>query len=142
MTKGKGIKAQPEKAGGERNEFIIHENPGTFVHQDNPATSASPSSVKGDLAALKRALLHVLDEHQEAWQQLEKGKALLIEREGQGMAVMMSYQDFEGILDQLEDLEDARDARQVLDAIERGEEEVVPWEKVKAELIAEGILDE
>ena len=34
----------------------------------------------------------------------------------------------------LEDLEDLEEAREVLARIARGEEEIIPWETVKAEL--------
>ena len=121
MTKGKGATAK------EQNPTESHPHPAALAEQD-------------DVAAFKRALLEVIEQHRAAWEQLPQDKAYLLKREGEPVAVVMSYQGFEALLDRLEDLEDARDADEIMSAIERGEMTTKPWEQVKAELRAEGLL--
>ena len=104
--------------------------------------AVTKGDVQAELEGLKLAILDVLVEYRDRWRQLLGNKALRVEYLGKPVAVVMAYEDFEALLEQLEDFEDAQSAREVLDAIRRGEEEIVPWEKVKAELITEGILDE
>lgn len=94
------------------------------------------------MEGFKRALLEVFDEYSDRWQSLLGGKALHIGREGQPAAVVMAYEDFEALLDRLEDLEDTRDAQAILEAIERSEEATITHEQLKAELRAEGLLNE
>lgn len=95
-----------------------------------------------ELAGLKTALLDVLDEYRDKWPQLLEGKALRVEREGEPIAVVMAFDDFEALLERLEDLEDAEAARDALAAKQNGEETTIPWETLKSELMAEGLLDE
>lgn len=123
MTKGKGTKAKE-------------------LNTTEPLSHPTALAEQGDVAAFKRALLEVIEQHRAAWEQLPQDKAYRLDREGQPVAVVMSYQGFEALLDRLEDLEDARDADEILSAIERGEMTTRPWEQVEAELHAEGLLDE
>ncbi len=53
------------------------------------------------------------------------------------MGVLLDVEEYERMVEELEDLEDIRDAREVRDAIERGEEDLVPWEQAKREIEAE-----
>lgn len=54
--------------------------------------------------------------------------------DGKCLSVLLPLAEYEALIERLEDLEDLEDAREVLARIERGEEETVPWETVKAEL--------
>jgi PHD/YefM family antitoxin component YafN of YafNO toxin-antitoxin module len=123
MTKGKDTKAK------EQNATESHPLPTALAEQD-------------DVAAFKRALLEVIEQHRAAWEQLPEDKAYLLEREGEPVAVVMAFQGFDALLERLEDLEDAESAREGLKAIESGEETTIPWEQVEAELRAEGLMDE
>ncbi|NEX23410.1 hypothetical protein G3480_24470 [Thiorhodococcus mannitoliphagus] len=53
--------------------------------------------------------------------------------EGNRLSVLIPIAEYKALIERLEDLEDLEDAREVLARIERGEEETVPWEVVKAE---------
>lgn len=97
---------------------------------------------EAELTGLKTALLDVLDEYRDKWPQLLEGKAVRLEREGEPLAVVMAFDDFEALLERLEDLEDAEAVREAMTAKQRGEESTIPWEQLKTELIAEGLLDE
>jgi hypothetical protein len=110
-------------------------------------TAMTPAEVRQvdpqtDMTALKHALLVVLEQHREAWTELPEDKALRLDREGLPVAVVMSYQGFEALLDRLEDLEDAQRADEALEALKNGEETAIPWEEAKAALRAEGLLGE
>jgi PHD/YefM family antitoxin component YafN of YafNO toxin-antitoxin module len=57
----------------------------------------------------------------------------LTDRDGTPRSVLLPIEEYEALLERLEALEDLQDAREVLARIERGEEEVIPWEVLKAE---------
>jgi PHD/YefM family antitoxin component YafN of YafNO toxin-antitoxin module len=96
---------------------------------------------QNDLSPLKRAILKALEKHADLWKRLPDDKAILVDRHGQPVVVMLTYQHFESILEELEDLRDAKRAREVLDAIRKGEEKTISLAEVEAELRAEGILN-
>ena len=54
--------------------------------------------------------------------------------DGKRLSVLLPIAEYEALMDRIEDLEDLTDAREVLTRIERGEEETIPWETVKADL--------
>ena len=54
--------------------------------------------------------------------------------DGKRLSVLLPIAEYEALMDRIEDLEDLADAREVLTRIERGEEESIPWETVKADL--------
>jgi hypothetical protein len=54
--------------------------------------------------------------------------------DGKRLSVLLPLAEYEALIERLEDLEDLDDAREVLVRIDRGEEETVPWETVKADL--------
>lgn len=56
----------------------------------------------------------------------------LTDSNGQRLSVLLPLAEYEALIERLEDLEDLDDAREVLARIDRGEEETVPWETVKA----------
>jgi len=52
---------------------------------------------------------------------------------GNRVSALLPIAEYEAILDLLENMEDLEDAYEALGRIERGEEELIPWETVKAE---------
>ena len=54
--------------------------------------------------------------------------------DGQRVSVLLPLAEYEALMERLEDLEDLEEAREVLARITRGEEEIIPWAIVKAEL--------
>ena len=60
----------------------------------------------------------------------------LVDAGGNKTAVMLDYSDWKELITSLEDIEDAEELSRSIDS----EEEVVPWEAAKAELIAKGIV--
>jgi PHD/YefM family antitoxin component YafN of YafNO toxin-antitoxin module len=54
--------------------------------------------------------------------------------EGNRLSVLLPLAEYEALIERLEDLEDLEDARAVLARVERGEEDTIPWETVKAEM--------
>ncbi len=54
--------------------------------------------------------------------------------DGQRVSVLLPLAEYEALMERLEDLEDLEEAREVLARIARGEEEIIPWATVKAEL--------
>jgi hypothetical protein len=122
-------------------EVTIHDSQGSFVRNETGVPGRTTKGItQAELEAFKLALLEVLDEYRDKWPDLLDGKALRVGRVGQPEAVVIAYADFETILERLEDLEDVRDTRAVLEAIERGEENIITHEQLKAELRAEGLL--
>lgn len=57
----------------------------------------------------------------------------LTDPDGKPLSVLLPIAEYEALIERLEDLEDLEDAREVLARIERGEEQTIPWEAVKAE---------
>lgn len=53
--------------------------------------------------------------------------------DGKRLSVLLPIAEYEALIERLEDLEDLEDAREALAQIERGDEETIPWEAVKAE---------
>ena len=53
--------------------------------------------------------------------------------DGKRLSVLLPIAEYEALMRRLEDVEDLEDAREVLARIDRGEEETVSWEAVKAE---------
>jgi prevent-host-death family protein len=70
------------------------------------------------------------------------GENVIIERYGKPTAVVISYQDFAAIEEIMEDLRDAREVEAALEEWRRDPTTARPWEEIKAEFIAEGLLDE
>ena len=54
--------------------------------------------------------------------------------DGQRVSVLLPLAEYEALMERLENLEDLEEAREVLARIARGEEEIIPWATVKAEL--------
>ena len=70
------------------------------------------------------------------------GENVIIERYGKPAAAIIPYQDFLELEEMLEDLHDIREAQIALDEWRRDPSTARPWEDVKADLIADGLLDE
>lgn len=57
----------------------------------------------------------------------------LTDPDGNRLSVVLPIAEYEALMEYLEDMEDIADAREALAQIARGEEELIPWEDVKAE---------
>lgn len=67
---------------------------------------------------------------------MELNERYITDADGKRQAVVLDIETFERLLERLEDLEDIVEADAVKRAIAKGEEELIPWEQVKAELEA------
>ncbi len=65
------------------------------------------------------------------------GARYATDEKGKRVGVILSVQEYEALLDELEELRDIRDAREVRTAIARGEEDVLPWEQATKKIEAE-----
>ncbi len=70
------------------------------------------------------------------------GQDVVIERRSKPVVAMIRYEDYAALQEELEDLRDAQRAREIHEAIRSGKMKTVPWEKVRAELKAKGLLDD
>jgi len=61
------------------------------------------------------------------------GARYVTDEKGRRVGVILSVEEYEALLDELEELQDIRDAREVQATIARGEEDVLPWEQAKKE---------
>jgi prevent-host-death family protein len=94
---------------------------------------AQPKVMSAD--EVRRGLGEVFDE-------VLRGQDVVIERRSKPVVVMISYEDYTAIQEELEDLRDARRAKEIHEAIRSGRMQTVPWEKVREELKAKGLLDD
>jgi PHD/YefM family antitoxin component YafN of YafNO toxin-antitoxin module len=90
----------------------------------------------------KHALLDLLSNSVAARKELADGEVVLYDLHGKPIVVVLDYQHFTAMVEKLEDLLDAQRAREGLEALQRGDETTVPWERVKANLLVEGLIDE
>jgi len=70
------------------------------------------------------------------------GNDVVIERYGKPIVAVISYEDFLELEEILEEMREAREAQIVLDEWQRDAATARPWEEVKSDLIADGLLDE
>ena len=56
---------------------------------------------------------------------------------GKRVSVILPIEEYEHVIESLEDLEDARGYDETKAELERGEDELVPWEKVRREIESE-----
>ena len=56
------------------------------------------------------------------------------DEKGERVGVILGIEEYERLLEALEALEDLRAADEALREIERGEDEVIPWEQAKREI--------
>jgi prevent-host-death family protein len=70
------------------------------------------------------------------------GQDIVIERRAKRVAVMIRYEDYEAIQQELENLRDAQRAKEVRDAIRSGRLKTKPWAEVRAALKEKGLLDD
>jgi predicted DNA-binding protein len=57
----------------------------------------------------------------------------LTDADGKPLSVLLPIAEYTALIERIEDLEDLDDAREALSRIERGEQETIPWEAIKAE---------
>ena len=74
---------------------------------------------------------------------VNQGKTdVVIERYGKPVAAVIAYEDYEALMEELEDLRDGRLAVAAYEEWKRDPSTARPYEEIRAELIAEGLLDE
>ena len=66
---------------------------------------------------------------------------VIITRYGKPVSVLIDYEDYEAIKEELDDLRAARHAKGLIEAWEADPSTAMPWEDFKAELVAKGLLD-
>lgn len=71
-----------------------------------------------------------------------RGEDVVVQRHAKPTIAMIAYEDYAALIEELEDLRAARQASAIRDAIRSGKIDTIPWEKVKEELRAEGLLDD
>ncbi len=69
-------------------------------------------------------------------------QSIVITRQGKPVAALLDYAAFVALEEELDDLRAGQRAAAILDDIRAGQRETRPWDEVKAELIADGLLDE
>lgn len=67
---------------------------------------------------------------------------VVITRSGEPMTVMIRYEDYLAIQDELEDARLARRAAAVLADLDAGKTDARPWSEIRAEWIAEGVASD
>jgi prevent-host-death family protein len=70
------------------------------------------------------------------------GSVTVIERYGKPTAAVIPFEDYAAIRDEIEDLRAARRAEAVLESWRQNPSRARPYEEVRAELVADGLLDE
>lgn len=70
------------------------------------------------------------------------GDAVVISRYRTPQAVLINYEDYLALQDELDDLRDARLARAAYEEWKRDPSTAIDWEEAKAQLIADGVIDE
>ena len=69
------------------------------------------------------------------------GADTIIERNGKGVAAIISFTDYQDILEELEDRRADRRAIAAYEDYKRDSSGAVPYREFRAELVAEGLLD-
>jgi len=70
------------------------------------------------------------------------GADTVIERAGRPIAVLIPYADYEAILEELEDQRADRRAIEAYEEWKRDPTTARPYSEIRAEMVAEGLLDE
>jgi hypothetical protein len=63
----------------------------------------------------------------------------MVQLDGEPITVMISYEDYLAVLDELEDARLARKAASVLADLDAGKTDARPWDEIRSEWLAEGI---
>jgi prevent-host-death family protein len=66
----------------------------------------------------------------------------IIERNGQPVAALIPFADYEALQDELDDLRAGRRAQAALEAWEKDRSLGTPYEEVRAEMVRDGLLDD
>jgi PHD/YefM family antitoxin component YafN of YafNO toxin-antitoxin module len=61
----------------------------------------------------------------------------IVDESGKRVSVILPIEEYERLIEALEELEDIRAYDEAKAELERGEDELVPWEKVKREIGSE-----
>ncbi len=65
------------------------------------------------------------------------GARYIVDEAGKRVSVVLDIEEYERILEALDDLEDLRAADEALREMERGKDELVPWEQVRDKIGSE-----
>jgi len=112
---------------------------GALVHEDERETKRRRSPMTMQILDSNRA--------RAKWRDiLDKAHAgiadVVIERYGQPVAAVIAYADYVALRDELDDLRAARRAQAIYEEWRRDPSVARPYTEFRAELVAEGVLDE
>jgi PHD/YefM family antitoxin component YafN of YafNO toxin-antitoxin module len=62
------------------------------------------------------------------------GARYIVDENGKRVSVILPIQEYERLIEILEDLEDARAYNEARAELERGDDEVIPWEQARKEI--------
>ena len=83
---------------------------------------------------------------QEQWSEILDaviaGKDVVIEHNSEPTVVLIPYEDFLKLGEILEEIRDVREAQVVWEEWQQDKSSARPWQEVKKDLIADGLLDE
>jgi hypothetical protein len=72
--------------------------------------------------------------------ELLRSVRFVVDSQGNPTDAVISIGDWKALIEWLEDLEDAVTVREYLRRLEQGKDDTIPWEEIKAELMADGLL--
>lgn len=70
------------------------------------------------------------------------GEDVVIQRYNKPTAVLISYEDYVAVLEELDEIRFARRAQKAYDEWKQDPTTAVPWEEAKAQLLADGVIGE
>lgn len=73
---------------------------------------------------------------------VNEGQDVVVERDTKPAVAVIPYEDYQAILEELAELRAVRRATARRAALRSGVEAAVPWSEVKAQLRADGLLDD
>ena len=73
---------------------------------------------------------------------IEDDEHVIVRQQGEAIAVVIPYADYLALEDKLEDVRDARVAAKAYAAWKRDPSQARPYEQIREELVAEGLLDD
>jgi prevent-host-death family protein len=86
------------------------------------------------------------DEARQSWRDIldiaSSGGSVVVERYNKPVAVMISYEAWLAVQEELEDLEVGARAQAAYERWQKDPSTARPWEDVEADLIADGLVDE
>lgn len=68
-------------------------------------------------------------------------ESIVITQHGEPVAALVDYAAFMALAEELDDMQTAQRAAAILDDLDAGRTDARPWAEIRAEWIAEGLLD-